>query len=240
MRKKVKFIVITLMLIGTLLMTGCNDTDPDRVLSESDKIEIRKILENMENEVEIILFTSEKDCFSCSKTEILMREIEELTDKISVKVYDKEKNKDLSIKYDIELLPAIVIVGKKDYGIKHYGFPGGRIFVPFIESIILSSMERPNVPEVIERKINNINNPVEVKILVTSTCPYCPDMVRYANYYSIISDNISSVSIMANEFEEYSNKYNIRGVPTIVFNENFIRDGQITEEEFLNYIVVSS
>ncbi len=239
MRKEIKYIITALILIGSLLMTGCNDSDPEKVLSETDKVEIGKILEDMESDVEILLFISEKDCFGCQKTEILMSELEQITDKISVKVFDKETNSDLSIKYDIELVPAIVIIGKEDYGIKHYGFPGGRIFVPFIEAIILSSMKKPNISEDLQRKINNIDDPVEVKILVTSTCPYCPDMVRYAYRYSILSENIYSVSIMANEFEEYTGKYNIRGVPTMIFNENFIRDGQIGEEEFLNYIVVS-
>jgi glutaredoxin-like protein len=240
MEKRIKFIIVSLMIIGTLLMAGCNESNPDKVLSDSDKTEIKKMLVGMDNKVDIIVFTSESGCFSCSKTQTLMTELDQLSDKISVKVYDTEKNKDMATKYNIELVPAIVIIGKEDYGIKHYGFPGGTEFNPLLEAIISSSIGSPRVSEEIGKKINTISNPVEVKIFVTPTCPYCPDVVRGAYYYSLVSDKVSTVTIMSNEFEEYSKRYKINAVPTIVFNEEFSREGQMTEETFVNYLVVSS
>ncbi|MDY1591682.1 MAG: thioredoxin family protein [Methanofastidiosum sp.] len=241
MEKRIKFIILNLMIISTLLMAGCNEANPDKVISESDKTEIKKILSNNLNEkVDILLFTSQSRCSSCSKTETLIKELDGLSEKITLKTYDIEKNKDMATKYNIELVPAIVVIGKEDYGIKHYGFPSGKEFNPLIEAIIDSSRSRPNIPEEIEKKISSINNPVEVKIFVTPTCPYCPDMVRVANYYALVSDEISTVIIMSNEFEEYSKKYKIAAVPTTIINDNFKKEGKIGIEEFVNYLVVSS
>ena len=240
MEKRIKVFIISLMLISTLLMAGCNESNPDKVLSDSDKTEIKKMLANMDGKVDILLFTSESGCFSCSKTETLMEEFDQISDKISLKVYDTDKNKDMATKYNIELVPAIVVIGKEDYGIKHYGFPGGKEFNPLLEVIISSSMESPKVSEEIGKKINTISNPVEVKIFVTPTCPSCPDMVRGAYYYSLVSDKVSTVTIMSNEFEEYSKNYKINAVPTVVFNEGFSKEGPMAEETFVNYLVVSS
>lgn len=240
MEKRIKFGIVCLMLIGTLLMAGCNEANPDKVLSESDKTEIKKILSNMDGRVDVLLFTSQSGCFSCSKTETLMKELDGLSDKIALKTYDIEKNKDMVTKYNIELVPAIVVIGKEDYGIKHYGFPGGKEFNPLIEAVIDSSRSRPRAPDEIERKINSIANPVEVKIFVTPTCPYCPDMVRVANAYAIVSDKVSTVTIMSNEFEDYSKKYKISAVPTTIINDTFKKEGKIEIEEFINYLVVSS
>ena len=58
----------------------------------------------MDSKVEILLFTSETDCFSCSKTETLMKELDQLSDKITLKVYDTDKNRDMTTKYNIELV----------------------------------------------------------------------------------------------------------------------------------------
>ncbi len=240
MEKRIKFFVISIVIIGTLLMAGCNESNPDKVLSETDKTEITKILSNMGGQIDVILFTSETGCFSCSKTETLMREIDQLSDKINLKVYDINKNKDMATNYNIELVPAIVVIGKEDYGIKHYGFPGGKEFSPLLEVMISSSMGRPVVSEEITKKLDTIPNNIEVKIFVTPTCPSCPDMVRGAYYYSLVSDKVSTVTIMSNEFEEYSNKYKISAVPTVIFNEKFSREGQMAEETFVNYLVVSS
>ena len=45
---------------------------------------------------------------------------------------------------------------------------------------------------------------------------------------------------MSNEFDEYSKKYKINSVPTIIFNEKVKREGQMSEEAFVNYLVTSS
>ena len=53
MEKRIKVIILSLMLIGTLLMAGCNEADPDKVMSDADKTEIKKFLTNMDDKVEI-------------------------------------------------------------------------------------------------------------------------------------------------------------------------------------------
>lgn len=240
METKIKLMFVGLLLINTLLWVGCNESNPDKVLSDNDKAELTKILANMDGNIELLLFTSQNGCFSCSKTETLMKELDQLSNKISLKVYDVDKNKDMVSKYKIELVPAIVVIGKEDYGIKHYGFPGGKEFNPLLEAMIYSSMQRPTVSGDLGKKIYGIKNPVEVKVFVTPTCPSCPDMVRIASSYSIASDKISTVTIMSNEFEEYSKKYKITAVPTIVINDTFRKEGLMNEESFVNYVVVSS
>ncbi|HOC78139.1 MAG TPA: thioredoxin family protein [Methanofastidiosum sp.] len=240
MDKKIKYIFTSLMIIGTLFLAGCNESNPDKVLSDADKIELNKILVNMDGNIDILFFKSDNECFSCSKTETLMKEIEQLSNKIDLKVYDVDKDKEMAARYDIELVPAIVVIGEDDYGIKHYGFPGGREFNPLFEAMIYSSMSKPQATEDITKKLNTIKNPIEVKIFVTSTCPSCPDMVRIADKYSIVSDKISTVVIMSNEFEDYSKNYKITAVPTTIINESFRKEGLMDEESFINYVVVSS
>jgi len=240
METKIKSILTSLLIISTLLLAGCNESNTDKILSDSDKTELNKYLVNMDGNVEILLFTSENSCFSCSKTETLMKELDQLSNKISLKIYDLEEDNKMATKYDIELVPAIVIIGREDYGIKHYGFPGGKEFLPLLETIVYSSMPQPQVDEQLAKKLNAIENPVEVKVFVSPTCPSCPDMVRIANSYSIISDKISTVIIMSNEFERYSETYKISAVPTTIINDNFKKEGYMNEEIFINYVVVSS
>ena len=45
---------------------------------------------------------------------------------------------------------------------------------------------------------------------------------------------------MSNEFEEYSKNYKITAVPTTILNENFRKEGLMSEDVFINYLVVSS
>ena len=62
-----------------------------------------------------------------------------LSDKVSVEVYDFVEDKALADSLGIDKMPAIAVVGAKDYGIRMFGIPSGYEFGSLIESIKLVS-----------------------------------------------------------------------------------------------------
>ena len=68
-----------------------------------------------------------------------MEEVAALSDKVSVEVYDLVKDKAIADSLGIDKVPAVAVVGKKDYGIRMFGIPSGYEFGSLIESIKLVS-----------------------------------------------------------------------------------------------------
>ncbi|MCS4541998.1 MAG: thioredoxin family protein, partial [Euryarchaeota archaeon] len=92
--------------------------------------------EKMKDEAKILVFTQETECPLCKETRELVQEIAALSGKIKVEIYDFIKDSEKAKEYYINKIPAIALVGKKDYGIRFFGAPAGYEVSPFIEDII--------------------------------------------------------------------------------------------------------
>ena len=69
----------------------------------------------------------------------MVEEVAALSDKVSVEVYDFMEDKALADSLGIDKVPAVAVVGAKDYGIRMFGIPSGYEFGSLIESIKLVS-----------------------------------------------------------------------------------------------------
>ena len=96
-------------------------------LIPDDKKELltNEFKEKLETPVRILIFTQEIECRFCSETRQLAQEMATLSDKITAEVYDFVADADKAKEYDIDKIPALAIIGKKDYGVRIYGIPYG-------------------------------------------------------------------------------------------------------------------
>src|SRR3972149_5497885 len=90
----------------------------------------------LEDPVKIVMFTQELECRFCSDTRQLVQDLATLSDKITVEVYDFMADAAKAKEYGIEKIPALAIVGKKDYGLRIYGIPYGYELQTLIEAVV--------------------------------------------------------------------------------------------------------
>lgn len=211
------------------------------ILREEDKREIKKIFSQLKDPVTIVHFTQELDCQYCSETKELLKEVAELSDKINLEVYnaqiDEEKMKEYEIDRVPALVPATVIRNEKDYGIRYYGIPAGYEFASLLEDIIDVSNHRLDLDPKVKEKVENIDQPVDIWVFVTTSCPYCPRAVRTAHKFAMANDNIRGVMIEANEYPELSMKYGVQAVPKIVINGKHSFEGAYPEPQFVEEVL---
>jgi len=138
------------------------------------------------------------------------------------------------------MIPAIVTVGSKDYGIRFFGIPVGYEFITLLSSIIDVSKNESGLEETTKEELAKINEPVHVQVFVTPTCPYCPSMARLAHKMALESPMIKADVIEATEFQDLSLKYNIHSVPTVIINDKVRFEGAVSEKTFLDKILESN
>ena len=206
------------------------------VLIDSQKEIIKKQFEKLTGEVELIVFTQETECLFCKEARELVVELGTLSQKIKTKVYDFVKNGDEDIKYNIKRIPAIAIVGKKDYGIRYYGMPAGYEFLVLVEDIIDVSRGTTLLPDTLKKKLSEIKKPVHIQVFVSPTCPYCPKAARIAHQLAIESEFIRSDVIEMTEFPYLVQRYSVMSVPHIVINEDTAFVGAQPIEVFIEQI----
>lgn len=196
--------------------------------------------ENMIDPVKILMFTQEIECRFCADTRQLVQELTGLNDKISAEVYDFVADSERAKEYGIDKIPALAIIGKKDYGVRVYGIPYGYELQTLIEAVINVSKGTTNLSEKTKAILADVKSPVHIQVFVTLTCPHCPVAAATAHKLAIESDMIRADVIESSEFPALAQKYSVIGVPKIVINEKIEFVGAFSEDLFAEHVVLGA
>lgn len=209
------------------------------VLSDAQKEHLKKHFGELAGDVELIVFTQETECQFCKEAREIVLELGALSPKIKTKVNDFVKNGDEDIKYSIKKIPAIAIVGKKDYGIRYYGVPAGYEFPALVDAVFDVSKGATSLSDNIKKKLAEIKKPVHIQVFVSPTCPFCPKAVKIAYQFAIENEFIRSDVIEMTEFPYLVQRYGVMSVPHIVINEDTSFVGAQPPEVFIEQIVMA-
>jgi glutaredoxin-like protein len=198
--------------------------------------------EKLDYPVKIVMFTQEVECRFCSDTRQLVQDLATLSDKLSVEVYDFMKNADKAKEYCIDKIPALAIIGAKDYGVRIYGIPYGYELQTLIEAIVNVSKGRgkTDLSDKTKSILSEIKNPVQIKVFVTLTCPHCPAAASVAHKLAIESDMIIADVIETSEFPDLAMKHNVIGVPKIIVNDKTEFVGAFNEDLFAENVLLGA
>ncbi|RTZ69474.1 MAG: glutaredoxin [Aquificaceae bacterium] len=225
-----------------------------QLLNEEVKNQIREIFnKEVPNPVKVVLFTRAFGCETCEYAERLLKEIEEtVPEKFKAEVVSsaipegQEKAKEYGL--DPDRVPAIVILDKdgKDRGIHYIGLPAGLEFSTFINGIALASKGEVELDEKGKEIVEQIKQPLDVRVFVTTSCGYCPQAAITAYQFAIASPNVVANVYDAQENPDLSQKYQVVGVPKIVITKQGSDEpvvefvGAQPPEFFLSYLVQAS
>jgi glutaredoxin-like protein len=150
-----------------------------------------------------------------------------------LEVYDFEADEEIAAEYNIDKIPATVVMkdgdNPQDYGIRFFGIPSGYEFATLIEDIKMVASGESGLSEETKAQIAEITEPVHLQVFVTPTCPYCPRAVLLAHQLAMESELFRGDMVEAIEFPHLSNKYQVHGVPRTVINEDVHLEGAAPE-----------
>lgn len=215
-------------------------------LDEKVKEEVKNIFKDLKDPIKLIVFTRDdtitvpgRECPTCKDNEILIKEVSELSDKISIEVYDIAKDDDKVKDYGIDRVPVTLVQSNKDFGIKMYGVPAGHEFATLLNAIQIVSKSSSELSKQTIEKLKAISKPVHIQVFVTLSCPYCAPAASMAHNMAVENDKINADMINTQEFPELAQKYNVFSVPKIVINETVQFEGAVDENAFLDKVLES-
>jgi glutaredoxin-like protein len=207
------------------------------LLSDRDREFVRKYFEeNVKSTVTLHFFTQTLACETCRDAEALMQEVASLCPRIQLKVLNRAIDTEETERFGIDGVPALVIVGAKDYGVRYFGIPSGLEFRSLMEDIADVSRGESGLKDSTKEVLKALNRKAHLQVFVTPTCPYCPIMVRLAHKAAIESDLVTADMIEAMEFPDLSARYEVMGVPKTILNGEFAVEGALPEEAFAEWL----
>ena len=124
--------------------------------------QLRGILAELQNPVHLVYFTQEFECGSCAEGRQFVEEINALSDKISLEIFEFVQDNDEAEAYGVARIPAIIVLDKEKtpHGIRFYGVPGGYEINSFLAALKEVGGGGEKLPEELLQRIKEIKNPI--------------------------------------------------------------------------------
>jgi glutaredoxin-like protein len=209
------------------------------MLREEEKNEIRARLLEMKEPVSLVYFTQllVGACRFCVETERLLKDIQSLSDKITLEIRNFVGDADAAARYGVDKIPAVCLIGGKDQGLRFYGMPSGYEFMTFLDVLLRLSGRDSGLSEESRKALKGLNHPVHLQVFVTPTCPYCPQSAILGCRLAMESEHISCDVVEISEFPHLAQKYGVMGVPKTIINESLGFDGAVSETALVELIM---
>lgn len=208
--------------------------------------QVKEAFNQLDQEVEVLFFGRQEDCEYCDQTLQLIEEVTNLSDKLSLTIFDVEVNPDQAAKFNVDKTPGLVITGREsdqiiDFGIRYAGVPSGHEFSSLIQDIILVSGRDSRLSQQTRELLSQVTEPVSLQVFVTPTCPYCPQAVILAHQMAMESPMVQAEMVEAMEFPELSSRHGVSGVPQTTINDGAGHlIGAVPEQQLLAEILRST
>jgi alkyl hydroperoxide reductase subunit AhpF len=140
------------------------------ILAERDQDAVRKEFQRIQGPVKLVVFSQELVAGDlCRQNEQLVREVAALDDRLSVEVLNLSIDRERAEAYGVDQVPAIVVEGARDYGLRFFGIPSGYEFSNLIDAIIVASSGEPALSEATRASLAGLTDDVHIKVFSTPT-----------------------------------------------------------------------
>src|ERR671925_2416145 len=103
------------------------------ILQPRDEEAVRKEFQRIAGPVKLVVFSQELVAQDlCRQNEQLIKEVAALSDRISVEVLNPAVDRERAAAYGIDDVPATVVEGARDYGVRFFGLSPGYEFCNMI------------------------------------------------------------------------------------------------------------
>ncbi len=214
------------------------------MISPDDQHTIRKLFEELEDDVTITNFTQREslllvpgqECSYCQETRELLEEVTDLSEKLHVETKDFVRDKQEADRLGITRIPAFVLQGRAKGVVRYFGIPAGYEFSTLIEDLIDISKGRTNLNDKTREVLAKLSQDLHIQVFVTPTCPYCPRAARLAHQLAVENEHVTADVVEISEFVEMAQRYRVQGVPKTVVNDYIEIVGALPEARFIQQI----
>jgi alkyl hydroperoxide reductase subunit AhpF len=139
------------------------------ILSAKDQAAVRAELAKLAGPVKLVVFSARLGSDSCAETEQLIREVAECSDQVSIEILNLHIDRERAQAYGVERVPAVVVEGARDYGVRFFGLPGGYEFSNLIDAMVAVSAGVPQLTAATLERLAALTTPLHIQVFATPT-----------------------------------------------------------------------
>lgn len=200
-------------------------SDNNELLDDGMKAQLMTVFDRMTSNLILEIYPDDRKVSLELKS--YMEALASLTDKLSIKELDVAND---------ETRPFVKVL-KEDgtpSGITFHGAPGGHEFTSFVLGLYNAAGPGQGVPVDVKAKIDAIDKPTPITVMVSLSCTMCPELVTAAGRIATLNPNVQVDIFDLNHFPALKDKYNVMSVPCFVIGDKKPEFGKKNVEELVN------
>ena len=198
-------------------------TQKDELFTTEMRAQLETVFERMENSLVLKLYLDNRQV--SKELQEYVETLTAMTEKLSMELVRDN---------DDEFAPCVKLYKDDIYtGLTFHGVPGGHEFTSFVLGIYNAAGPGQAMDEDIRKRIKNIRNQVDIKILVSLSCTMCPDLVIAAQHMAAVGTHIIAEVYDIHHYESLKNKYKVMSVPCMVINDEHVYFGKKSMQQIL-------
>ena len=200
-------------------------SDNNELLDDDMKAQLMTVFDRMTSNLILEIYPDDRKVSLELKG--YMEALASLTDKLSIKELDVAND---------DTRPFVKVL-KEDgtpSGITFHGAPGGHEFTSFVLGLYNAAGPGQGVPVDVKAKIDAIDKPTPITVMVSLSCTMCPELVTAAGRIATLNPNVQVDIFDLNHFPALKDKYNVMSVPCFVIGDKKPEFGKKNVEELVN------
>ncbi|NHJ23069.1 MAG: hypothetical protein EAX89_00740 [Candidatus Lokiarchaeota archaeon] len=156
---------------------------------------------------------------------------------LTIEEYTLKNNAELAQKYKVDRSPTILFIDDEENElIRYLSAPQGSEIQPFIQALLIFGGAPNYYESTIKENLDNLS-PSTIKIMVTNSCAYCPQMVSIVSQFALASEGkIKVIIIDIMENPDLGEAYDTSSVPLTIINNEKIITGMVGANEIFDYL----
>ena len=159
-----------------------------------------------------------------------MKELSALTDNLSLEISQDP---------DSEPYRPCVRICQEDgmwTGLSFHGVPGGHEFTSFVLGLYNAAGPGQALDPEVKEAIQAMDQPMDLKVLVSLSCTMCPDLVTAAQRLASANSKVTAEVYDLNHFPALREQYKVMSVPCLVMNDIHVSFGKKNVQQLLEWI----
>ena len=147
------------------------------LLREQDAVAVRARLSEVAGPVRLIFFTEGssgviipgRECRHCREAQQLLEDVASCSDPVALEIHDRLRDPEAFAAYGIGRVPALVVAGAVDYGVRYYGLPAGYELATVLDILVDASRGSAGLAAETTAGLAALPTDVHLQVFVTPT-----------------------------------------------------------------------
>ena len=216
-------------------------------LAGAERAQIRQQFEAIEGPVKLeyfhqsprrVMVPGRPEKPSCELAKELYEELADLSDRISLTIYEHEESAEQVKRRDVIDVPCMLVRGELNRPLRFYGAPNGHLLVALVRAIVLAATRQAKPSVQMKRALGKLRRPTRLRLIGSALDPSAGQAALAVCACTLLSPKLQADIFAIEEFTEIAARSGVTEQPSLFVDDRLVAAGLVEPMTLVEYIGV--